>query len=245
MVLLGSLVNSAAIIFGGSIGLALKKGLSDRIASAVMNALALCVLYIGVSGMLKGENILITILSMVFGTLVGEWIDLDKKINQLGDEIESRVSSENKEHSVSNGFVTASLLFCVGAMAIVGALQSGLTGNHDTLFAKSLIDGIAAIVMASSLGIGVLLSAGLILVYEGGITLFANVLAPLLTDSVINEMTCVGSLLIVGLALNMLKLTNLKIMNYELCACCFFSYPFRIFYVTTERRRSPADVFFD
>jgi uncharacterized membrane protein YqgA involved in biofilm formation len=163
---------------------------------------------------LKGENILITILSMVFGTLVGEWIDLDKKINQLGDEIESRVSSENKEHSVSNGFVTASLLFCVGAMAIVGALQSGLTGNHDTLFAKSLIDGIAAIVMASSLGIGVLLSAGLILVYEGGITLFANVLAPLLTDSVINEMTCVGSLLIVGLALNMLKLTNLKIMNY-------------------------------
>jgi uncharacterized membrane protein YqgA involved in biofilm formation len=214
VVLLGSLVNSAAIILGGSIGLALKKGLSDRIASAVMNALALCVLYIGVSGMLKGENILITILSMVFGTLVGEWIDLDKKINQLGDEIESRVSSENKEHSVSNGFVTASLLFCVGAMAIVGALQSGLTGNHDTLFAKSLIDGIAAIVMASSLGIGVLLSAGLILVYEGGITLFANVLAPLLTDSVINEMTCVGSLLIVGLALNMLKLTNLKIMNY-------------------------------
>lgn len=214
MVLLGSLVNSAAIILGGSIGLALKKGLSDRIASAVMNALALCVLYIGVSGMLKGENILITILSMVFGTLVGEWIDLDKKINQLGDEIESRVSSENKEHSVSNGFVTASLLFCVGAMAIVGALRSGLTGNHDTLFAKSLIDGIAAIVMASSLGIGVLLSAGLILVYEGGITLFANVLAPLLTDSVINEMTCVGSLLIVGLALNMLKLTNLKIMNY-------------------------------
>ncbi|MPM15408.1 putative membrane protein YdfK [bioreactor metagenome] len=214
MVLLGSMVNSAAIILGGSIGLALKKGLSDRIASAVMNALALCVLYIGVSGMLKGENILITILSMVFGTLVGEWIDLDKKINQLGDEIESRVSSENKEHSVSNGFVTASLLFCVGAMAIVGALQSGLTGNHDTLFAKSLIDGIAAIVMASSLGIGVLLSAGLILVYEGGITLFANVLAPLLTDSVINEMTCVGSLLIVGLALNMLKLTNLKIMNY-------------------------------
>ena len=214
MVLLGSLVNSAAIILGGSIGLALKKGLSDRIASAVMNALALCVLYIGVSGILKGENILITILSMVFGTLVGEWIDLDKKINQLGDEIESRVSSENKEHSVSNGFVTASLLFCVGAMAIVGALQSGLTGNHDTLFAKSLIDGIAAIVMASSLGIGVLLSAGLILVYEGGITLFANILAPLLTDSVINEMTCVGSLLIVGLALNMLKLTNLKIMNY-------------------------------
>lgn len=214
MVLLGSLVNSAAIVLGGSIGLVLKKGLSDRLANAVMNALALCVLYIGVSGMLKGENVLITILSMVAGTLVGDGLQLDKKINQLGDTIEKMVASPNEGVSVSKGFVTASLLFCVGAMAIVGALQSGLTGSHDTLFAKSLIDGIAAIVMASSLGIGVLLSAGLILIYEGGISLFANVLAPLLTDSVINEMTCVGSLLIVGLALNMLKLTDLKIMNY-------------------------------
>ncbi|CZR08723.1 DUF554 domain-containing protein [Trichococcus collinsii] len=214
MVLLGSLVNSAAIVLGGSIGLALKKGLSERLANAVMNALALCVLYIGISGMLKGENILITILSMVAGTLVGDGLELDRKINQLGDTVENMVASPDEGLSVSKGFVTASLLFCVGAMAIVGALQSGLTGNHDTLFAKSLIDGIAAIVMASSLGIGVLLSAGLILVYEGSISLFANVLSPLLTDSVINEMTCVGSLLIVGLALNMLKLTDLKIMNY-------------------------------
>ncbi|MGA9518770.1 MAG: DUF554 domain-containing protein [Trichococcus sp.] len=227
MVLLGSLVNSAAIVLGGSIGLVLKKGLSDRLANAVMNALALCVLYIGVSGMLKGENILITILSMVAGTLVGDGLQLDKKINQLGDTIEKMVASPNEGVSVSKGFVTASLLFCVGAMAIVGALQSGLTGNHDTLFAKSLIDGIASIVMASSLGIGVLLSAGLILIYEGGISLFANVLAPLLTDSVINEMTCVGSLLIVGLALNMLKLTDLKIMNYA--PAVFFPILFGLF----------------
>jgi uncharacterized membrane protein YqgA involved in biofilm formation len=227
VVLLGSLVNSAAIVLGGSIGLALKKGLSERLANAVMNALALCVLYIGISGMLKGENILITILSMVAGTLVGDGLQLDKKINQLGDTIEKMVASPNEGVSVSKGFVTASLLFCVGAMAIVGALQSGLTGNHDTLFAKSLIDGIAAIVMASSLGIGVLLSAGLILVYEGGISLFANVLAPLLTDSVINEMTCVGSLLIVGLALNMLKLTDLKIMNYA--PAVFFPILFGLF----------------
>ena len=227
MVLLGSLVNSAAIVLGGSIGLVLKKGISDRLANAVMNALALCVLYIGVSGMLKGENILITILSMVAGTLVGDGLELDKKINQLGDTIENMVASPNEGVSVSKGFVTARLLFCVGAMAIVGALQSGLTGNHDTLFAKSLIDGIASIVMASSLGIGVLLSAGLILVYEGGISLFANILAPLLTDSVINEMTCVGSLLIVGLALNMLKLTDLKIMNYA--PAVFFPILFGLF----------------
>lgn len=214
MVLLGSLVNSVAIVVGGGVGLALKKGLSERLGTAVMNALALCVLYIGISGTLKGENILIAILSMVFGTLIGEGFELDKKINQLGDTIESKVSSPGEGVSVSEGFVTASLLFCVGAMAIVGSLQSGLTGNHDTLFAKALIDGIAAIIMASSLGIGVLLSGGLVLVYEGGITLFANFLAPVLTTSVINEMTCVGSLLIIGLSLNMLKVTELKIMNY-------------------------------
>ena len=214
MVLLGSLVNGVAIVVGGGVGLALKKGLSERVGTAVMNALALCVLYIGISGTLKGENILITILSMVFGTLIGEGFELDKKINQLGDTIESKVSSPGEGVSVSEGFVTASLLFCVGAMAIVGSLQSGLTGNHDTLFAKALIDGIAAIIMASSLGIGVLLSGGLVFIYEGGITLFANFLAPVLTTSVINEMTCVGSLLIIGLSLNMLKVTDLKIMNY-------------------------------
>ncbi|CZQ79971.1 Hypothetical protein Tpal_22 [Trichococcus palustris] len=214
MVLLGSLVNSVAIVVGGGVGLAFKKGVSERVGTAIMNALALCVLYIGISGTLKGENILITILSMVFGTLIGEGFELDKKINQLGDTIESKVSSPGEGVSVSEGFVTGSLLFCVGAMAIVGSLQSGLTGNHDTLFAKALIDGIAAIIMASSLGIGVLLSGVLVFIYEGGITLFANFLAPVLTTSVINEMTCVGSLLIIGLSLNMLKVTDLKIMNY-------------------------------
>jgi len=214
VVLLGSMVNGVAIVVGGGVGLALKKGLSERLGTAVMNALALCVLYIGISGTQKGENILVTIISMVFGTLIGEGLELDKKINQLGDAIESKVSSPDEGVSVSEGFVTASLLVCVGAMAIVGSLQSGLTGNHDTLFAKALIDGIAALIMASSLGIGVLLSGGLVFIYEGSITLFANYLAPVLTATVINEMTCIGSLLIIGLSLNMLKITNLKIMNY-------------------------------
>lgn len=214
MVLLGSMVNGVAIVVGGGVGLALKKGLSERLGTAVMNALALCVLYIGISGTQKGENILVTIISMVFGTLIGEGLELDKKINQLGYAIESKVSSPDEGVSVSEGFVTASLLVCVGAMAIVGSLQSGLTGNHDTLFAKALIDGIAALIMASSLGIGVLLSGGLVFIYEGSITLFANYLAPVLTATVINEMTCIGSLLIIGLSLNMLKITNLKIMNY-------------------------------
>lgn len=214
MLLIGTYVNTLAIIVGGGIGLLLNKGLSEKLANAVMNALALCVLAIGISGMLEGENILISILAMVAGVLLGETLDLDKRVHQLGHLIERKVSTPGSQVSISEGFVTASLLVCVGAMAIVGSLQSGLAGNHDTLYAKALIDGIAAIVMASSLGVGVLFSGVMVLIYQGSITYFASYLAPLLTDTVINEMTAVGSILLIGLALNMLKVTDLKIMNY-------------------------------
>lgn len=214
MILFGAIVNGFAVVLGGSIGLFLNKGLSKRISAAIMNGLALCVLYIGFSGAMAGENIMITIGSMVTGVIIGEGMDLDRKVNQLGIFMETKFGTKKNTVSISEGFVTASLLVCVGAMSVVGALQSGLTGNHETLLAKSLIDAVAALVLASSLGMGVLLAGGLVLVYEGSISLLAGMLAPLLTDSVINEMTCVGSLLIIGLALNMLKITDLKIMNY-------------------------------
>jgi uncharacterized membrane protein YqgA involved in biofilm formation len=207
MLLLGAVVNSLAVVMGGSIGLLLKKGLPAKVGETIMGGLALCVLYIGISGSLAGENILLAILAMALGALCGEWLDLDGKTNRLGERWQV-------DSMIAQGFITASLLFCVGAMAIVGSLQSGLTGNHETLFAKSLIDGIAALVLASTLGVGVLLSGGLLLVYEGGLTLLAKVIEPYLTTSMINEITCVGSLLIIGIALNMLKVTNLKIMNY-------------------------------
>lgn len=216
MVLLGSMVNGAAIVVGGGIGLLVKKGLPERVGTSVMNALALTVLLIGLQGALQGENIMLTILSMVLGTLLGEGFDLDGKVQGLGRQLDARFKSDSSEGqpSLSEGFVAATLLVCVGAMAIVGSLQSGLSGDHATLFAKSLIDGIAALILASSLGMGVLLAGATVLLYEGGITLFASALAPLLTEGVINEMTCVGSLLIIGLSLNMLKITDLKIMNY-------------------------------
>lgn len=215
MILFGTIVNSLAVLAGGTIGLLVNKGLSTRLAGAVMNALALCVLAIGMSGLSESSNILITVLSMVLGALVGEGLDLNEKIHRLGHAMERRFQTPGSQVSLSEGVVTASLLFCVGAMAIVGSLQSGLSGNHATLFAKSLIDGISAIVLASSLGVGVLLASGIVFLYQGSITLFANILAPLLTDSVIGEMTAVGSLLIIGLAFNMLKMTDLKIMNYS------------------------------
>ena len=207
MLLLGAVVNCLAVVIGGGIGLLLKRGLPAKVGETIMGGLALCVLYIGISGSLAGENILIVIISIVIGSLLGEWLDLEGKINRFGEWLQG-------DSMIAHGFITASILFCVGAMAIVGSLQSGLTGNHETLFAKSLIDGIAALVLASTLGAGVLLSGGLLLIYEGGLTLLAKAIEPYLTTSVINEVTCVGSLLTIGIALNMLKVTNLKIMNY-------------------------------
>lgn len=206
-------VNCLAVILGSTIGMILKKGLPERLGNTVFNGLALCVLYIGISGALSGENVLITILSIALGAIIGEWIDIDGKINRLGNWLEQKFK-RGGDIPVAQGFVTASLLFCVGAMSVVGSLQSGLSGNHETIFAKSLIDGIAAIVLASNLGFGVLLASGFILLYQGGITLFAQFLQPFLTTSVVNEMTCVGSLLIIAIAFNMLKITDIKVMNY-------------------------------
>ena len=147
----------------------------------------------------------------------GELLDLDRRMRTLGDWVQTKterlVKGDSGAPSISEGFVTASLLFCVGAMAIVGALQDGLTGDHSTLFAKSLLDGISSIVFGASLGLGVSFSAVAVLIYQGLIALLASFLAPLLGDAVIAEMTCVGSLLIVALSLNMLGLTKIKVMN--------------------------------
>lgn len=225
--LTGSIVNALAIVTGSLVGILLH-WLSDHLPGAggvqtaqrlqdiVMKGVALCILYIGIEGCLQGENTLITILSMVVGAVIGELLDLDKRMQNLGQWIQEKTSHLYKGEgsaSISDGFVTASLLFCVGAMAIVGALQDGLTGDHTTLFAKSLLDGISSIVLASSLGIGVLFAAAAVLTYQGLIALLASLLSPLLGDHVIAEMTCVGSLLIVAMALNMLGVTKIKVMN--------------------------------
>ena len=227
--MLGTLVNAGAIVIGGALGLLLKKGLPKKIADTLMVSLGLCTLYIGISGCLEGENTLVLIVSMVIGAILGELIDLDDKINRLGQFLErkfagKKATEENNEGSqepsalgkkvsLAEGFVTSSLLFCVGAMAIVGSLQSGLTGNHETLFAKSMLDFVAAIIFASTLGAGVMLSASLLFVYQGSITLLAHVIEPFLTDSVIAEMNCVGNVIIIGLALNMLGISKFKVMN--------------------------------
>ena len=228
--LTGTIINALAVLAGSGAGLLLKwlaahfssrlpagsAALGQRLQSIIMNGVALCVLYIGVSGSLKGSNTLTAILSMVAGAITGELLDLDRRMSALGDWVQrktARLTRGEGGASVSEGFVTASLLFCVGAMSIVGALENGLTGNYETLQAKSLLDGVSSIVFASSLGVGVAFSAAALLLYQGSISLLASVLSPFLGDAVIAEMTCVGSLLIVALSLNMLGLTKIKVMN--------------------------------
>ena len=227
--MLGTIVNVIAVLAGSTVGLLLNRGIPERIVKAVMLGIGLCTLYIGIDGCLSGNNPLITILSIAVGAIIGELIDIDRRVNQLGKWVETKFggkkaqSSEEspegslnprKGVSIAEGFVTASLLFCVGSMTIVGSLQSGLTGNHEMLFTKSLLDLISSIVFSASMGIGVMLASVFVLVFQGTITLLAQFAAPYLTDAVIAEMTCVGSLLIIGLGLNLLGITKLKIMNY-------------------------------
>lgn len=222
--LIGTTVNALAILAGSAVGLffahaarrgAGGSGLGERLRTTLMNGVALCVLYIGVSGCLDGQNTLTAIISMVLGALVGETLDLDRRMQALGDWVQEKTKRLplSGSSSVSEGFVTASLLFCVGAMAIVGALQDGLTGDHSTLFAKALLDGVSAVVFASSLGVGVAFSAAAVFLYQGCIAALASLISPLLGSEVIAEMTCVGSLLIIALSMNMLGVTKIKVMN--------------------------------
>lgn len=215
--MLGVLVNTLAVIVGSGLGLVFRRGIPEKITRAVMSAIGLCTLYLGFSGALAGRNALITIIALVLGTALGTVLDIDGAINRLGKWAEQAINRGKPGQlegsgSIGEGFVTASLLFCVGAMTVVGSLNAGM-GDHSMLFAKSVLDLIAAAMLSVSLGLGVMLSAAFVLVFQGAIALFAGVLKPLLSDSAIAEMTCAGSLLILALGLNLLGITKLKIAD--------------------------------
>ncbi len=210
--MIGTLVNTLAAVVGGLLGSLLKKGIPERLADLVQKGLALCVLYIGIKGSLVGTNTLVTILSLVLGAILGELLDIDRGIERLGAWAQGKLSRKGGSR-LGEGFVTASLLFCVGSMAVVGSLQSGLTGNHETIFTKSMLDFVSAIILASTLGLGVCLSGAFVLVYQGAIVLLARWAAPILSEYTVAEMSCAGSLLIVALGLNLLGVTRLKVAN--------------------------------
>lgn len=221
----GTFVNVAAILIGSTIGILLKNGLKERFRNTIMQALGLATMFIGLSGALRGllsvdneilqsDNTMIMILSLAVGALIGEGINIEEKLEKLGILCKKtlRVKGEKGENFVE-GFVTSSLLVCVGAMAIVGSLQDGLTGDASMLYAKSLIDGVAVIIFASTLGIGVYFSAIPLAIYQGAITLSAKAIEPFLTDRLILNMSFVGSILIFGIGVNMLFGKKIKVGN--------------------------------
>ncbi len=209
--MLGTIVNCLTIIAGSVIGIGFKNKIPEKYNQTVMQAIGLAVILVGIKGALGCNDLLIIIISLAIGSLMGEMIGIENYLELLGKFIETKLSKSASGFSA--GFVTASLLYCVGSMAIVGALESGLTGNHDTLFAKATLDGIVSILLSSSLGIGVLFSAVPVLIYQGVITLLAGVIKPLLTPAVISQMSAIGGLLIVGIGLNMIREKKLKIGN--------------------------------
>lgn len=215
MVLTGTIVNGLAIVVASLIGL-LVRNIPEQMKTTIMQALALAVVVLGIGMTLKSEQFLIVIGSLVLGGIIGEKMDLEGGLNRLGGWIETKVGSK-ENGSVAKGFVTATLIYVVGAMAILGALDSGLRGDHSVLFTKSMLDGFSAIIFTSTLGIGVIFSAIPVVLYQGGIALLAtqiNQFVPeVLMNTFITEMTATGGVMIVAIGLNILGIIHIRVAN--------------------------------
>lgn len=221
----GTIVNAAAIIIGATLGLIIKGGLSERFQETITKAIGLTTMFIGMSGALTGlitinngvletQDTMLMIASLIAGALIGEWIDIELRLENMGEWCKAKLyKNGSTQNTFVEAFVTSSLLFCVGAMAIVGSLEDGLNHNFTTLFAKSIMDGVMAIIFCASLGIGVYFSALAVIVYQGSITLMAGFIRPYLSDIVIGRMSFVGSILIFALGINLIFGKKIKIGN--------------------------------
>ncbi|MDR2304646.1 MAG: DUF554 domain-containing protein [Treponema sp.] len=224
--MLGPLVNAVTIVVCSLIGCFLIRGIPERFEEIVKKAIGLSIIFVGLKGAFESKHMLLLIMSMVTGSVIGELINIDAWMNRLGLWAEKRLGmgkpsqaasyTEAKEGTTkrfSKGFVAASILFCTGSMAIVGSMQSGLQGNHETLFAKSILDGSISIVFGASLGIGVLFSAIPVLIYQGGIVLVSLAIRDFLTDEIIWEMSAVGNLLVAAIGFNFLAIKEIRVAN--------------------------------
>ena len=222
MVILGALVNGIAAVAGGLIGMMVGTRLRKDLGDFLLTGMALCVCLTGIQGMFAGGSVLLVTLAMTIGGAIGHLVDLDGLVRKLGDAIQARAEAAFAGNpafaNISRGFVSSTLVICIGSMAIVGSLESGLVLDHSTLYAKSLMDFIINVVMATTMGAGVMLSGVIVFVYEALLSLGAAAIAPVLTDAIITQMLATGSLLLFGLGLNMLGLTDIKVANF-LPAC--------------------------
>jgi uncharacterized membrane protein YqgA involved in biofilm formation len=217
--MLGPLVNAVTVMVCSLVGCFLVRGIPGRFEEIVKKAIGLSIIYVGIKGAMESQRVLLLIISMVVGAVLGELIGIDKGMNALGNWAERKLAGKggpgktDGPGSFARGFVSASVIFCSGSMAIVGSIQSGLEGNHDLLFAKSILDGAISIVFGSSMGIGVFFSAVPVLVYQGGIALLSLALRDILTPGVVTEMSAVGSLLIAAIGFNFLSVKEIRVAN--------------------------------
>ncbi|MFJ7935433.1 DUF554 domain-containing protein [Sporosarcina sp. NPDC096371] len=216
MVLFGTIMNALLIVVGALIGRFLHN-IPDRMKETVMYGIGLAVAIIGIQMTFESTQILIVIISIVLGAVIGEWMDLDAKINQLGQWLESKLPQKRKGPGIAQGFVTATLIFVVGSMAIIGAIDSGLRNDHDVLLLKGIIDGFTSIILSSTLGIGVAFSAVPVFLYQGIITLFSTQISRFVPDELlsffISEMTATGGLMILAIGLNLIGITKIRVAN--------------------------------
>jgi len=208
----GTLVNTATVIIGSSIGLLIGTRFSERINTIVMHALGLSTLLIGFQMAFKTENILLVIGSLALGGIIGELIKLEEALEALGEFIKRKVKSKSGNFVL--GFVTSSLVFCIGPLTIVGSIQDGVSGDASVLYAKSLLDGFASIVFASSLGVGVIFSSLTVLIFQGGLTILGTKLSFLLRPEILNELIATGGLIIVGIGIFLLGIKKIKVGNF-------------------------------
>ena len=204
------IANTVAILVGGFLGLLFGNKIKQDYSKTIMCGLGICTMVIGITGAITTENILLVILCLVIGTILGEWLNIEKRLDSAGEWLKRRVA-KNRGGRFTEGFVTASLLFCVGSMAVMGSLDAGIRGDYSTIFTKSILDGVMSVTFAATMGVGVLFSALSIFVYQGALTLLAGLVEPLLSVEAIGEMSAVGGILLIGTGINILGLTKERI----------------------------------
>lgn len=220
--MIGTLINFSTVIVGGTLGLAISGRLPERIKVIVVAAIGLMTIVLGVSAAIQTENALIPLVALVIGAISGELLDIDKGVNHLGNWLKQRFDKAGDGQNFTTAFVIASLQFCVGPLTILGALNDGLTGNYSLLAIKSVLDGFSAIIFASTFGVGVLFAGATILIFQGGISLLASYIKPLLVSLPnahisaqprVIELSAVGGVILIGLALNILDIKRIKVAN--------------------------------
>ena len=209
--LTGTIVNTIAIIAGAMIGVIAKKAIPQRMGDLVMSAIPIVVMVLGVQFGIASSNILIVIVSLVVGGIIGEWIDIDRRLDDFGVRIQSRMKGGDSNFSAA--FVSTTLIYCVGSMAILGSIESGINGNHTILYTKSLMDGISAIFFASTLGAGVIFSGISVFIYQGILTVLAGYIGPYLSPEVVTEMSASGGILLIALSFTILGIKKIKVAN--------------------------------